>query len=291
MASQIITYVDGLPTVLLLTVLPICTAADFEAALFLRLGVAGGATPPPRLRLLSGGFPLPRDVPFSAAAHPIIRARLPCALPGGKGGFGANLRAQGRTAKAKRTSDFSHCRDLNGRRLKSVNDEARLRKWLSRDETEKRVAAAAAGMPYEEAAGAAGVSGWLVGVPNWAEGFAGRAEGAWRRPVKTELCRDWAAARAAAGGARGGPHAGCPRGRACGFAHGEGELRGQARLDTAEAKRVAEATTREAGVERCVTARRPARQTPTPLRRARQPPTPLRPAMRFLVCVVCLAHP
>jgi hypothetical protein len=257
-APQVTVYVDGLPAALLLT-LPLsddgaCAIAALECSLVSRLGAPRGFPLLAHVRLLSGGMPLPLDSPFSVKAHPILRVRPLCALAGGKGGFGANLRAQGRTAQAKRTSDFRHCRDLNGRRLKSVNDEARLRKWLSREETEKRAAAAAAGMPYEEAAGAAGVSGWLVGVPNWAEGFAGRAEGAWRRPVKTELCRDWAAARA--GGAApphgAGPHWGCPRGRACGFAHGEAELRGQGRLDAAEAARQAAASRREAEVEQCV---------------------------------------
>jgi hypothetical protein len=50
-------------------------------------------------------------------------------LRGGKGGFGTLLKGQSKQAGAKRTMDFGACRDLNGRRLRHVNDEIKLRKW------------------------------------------------------------------------------------------------------------------------------------------------------------------
>lgn len=62
----------------------------------------------------------------------IIRAELAGGLPGGKGGFGANLKSSGKSATPV-TTDFSMCRDLYGRRLGAVNNEIRLRKWMSRD--------------------------------------------------------------------------------------------------------------------------------------------------------------
>lgn len=43
-------------------------------------------------------------------------------LPGGKGGFGSMLRAQGGKMASQKTSNFEACRDLSGRRLKTVND-------------------------------------------------------------------------------------------------------------------------------------------------------------------------
>lgn len=46
-----------------------------------------------------------------------VALQLCRALPGGKGGFGANLRG---AAAAKKTSNFAACRDLNGRRLRDV---------------------------------------------------------------------------------------------------------------------------------------------------------------------------
>lgn len=64
------------------------------------------------------------------------------ALPGGKGGFGANLKGSSAT---KATTNFDACRDLHGRRLKHVRDEAALREYLrtrgpptSRNETAKK---------------------------------------------------------------------------------------------------------------------------------------------------------
>lgn len=40
---------------------------------------------------------------------------------GGKGGFGSMLRAQGGRMASKRTTNFESCRDLSGRRLKTIN--------------------------------------------------------------------------------------------------------------------------------------------------------------------------
>lgn len=53
--------------------------------------------------------------------HLVLRLR------GGKGGFGALLRGQGRDGKI--TSNFDACRDLQGRRLKYSNTEKKLAEW------------------------------------------------------------------------------------------------------------------------------------------------------------------
>lgn len=50
-------------------------------------------------------------------------------LPGGKGGFGALLRGQGRDGKI--TTNFDACRDLTGRRLRHVNAEKKLDDWAA----------------------------------------------------------------------------------------------------------------------------------------------------------------
>lgn len=42
---------------------------------------------------------------------------------GGKGGFGSNLRSMGARAATKETTNFEACRDLEGRRLRTVHDE------------------------------------------------------------------------------------------------------------------------------------------------------------------------
>jgi len=78
---------------------------------------------------------------------------------GGKGGFGTLLKIQSKKAGAKTTLDFGACRDLNGRRLRHVNDEIKLRKWRSNlnnsGEEEENVA------------------GWHLDLPGWARNEAG----------------------------------------------------------------------------------------------------------------------
>jgi hypothetical protein len=41
---------------------------------------------------------------------------------GGKGGFGSMLRAQGGRMNAQKTTNFEACRDLQGRRIRTVNE-------------------------------------------------------------------------------------------------------------------------------------------------------------------------
>ncbi|CAH0403261.1 unnamed protein product [Chilo suppressalis] len=60
-------------------------------------------------------------------------------LRGGKGGFGSMLRAIG--AQIEKTTNREACRDLSGRRLRDINEEKRLRKWLEGQEEREREAA------------------------------------------------------------------------------------------------------------------------------------------------------
>ncbi|XP_060536479.1 splicing regulator SDE2 [Cylas formicarius] len=48
---------------------------------------------------------------------------------GGKGGFGSMLRAIG--AQIEKTTNREACRDLSGRRLRDINEEQRLKNWIS----------------------------------------------------------------------------------------------------------------------------------------------------------------
>ncbi|CAN0389712.1 unnamed protein product, partial [Scytosiphon promiscuus] len=84
-------------------------------------------------------------------------------LKGGKGGFGAMLRAMAKQAGAKPTTDFGACRDLQGRRLRHVNDEVRLQKWQEARsvslERESR------GEKVEEEKTQSGIENWHLGVP------------------------------------------------------------------------------------------------------------------------------
>lgn len=65
--------------------------------------------------------------------------RLSTKLIGGKGGFGSMLRAIG--AQIEKTTNREACRDLSGRRLRDINEEKRLRKWLEGQEEREKEAA------------------------------------------------------------------------------------------------------------------------------------------------------
>ena len=65
--------------------------------------------------------------------------RICSRLLGGKGGFGSMLRAIG--AQIEKTTNREACRDLSGRRLRDINEEKRLRKWLEGQEDREREAA------------------------------------------------------------------------------------------------------------------------------------------------------
>lgn len=64
--------------------------------------------------------------------------RLSTKLVGGKGGFGSMLRAIG--AQIEKTTNREACRDLSGRRLRDINEEKRLRKWLEGQEDREKEA-------------------------------------------------------------------------------------------------------------------------------------------------------
>ncbi|GAB5033255.1 Hypothetical protein NocV09_01300010, partial [Nannochloropsis oceanica] len=82
---------------------------------------------------LSSSFPSSFPLPL------LLRLHSPSwGLKGGKGGFGAMLRSMGKGAGVKKTTDFGACRDLYGRRLRHVNDEIRLKKWLEDKEREEQ---------------------------------------------------------------------------------------------------------------------------------------------------------
>ena len=66
--------------------------------------------------------------------HGVVRA-FP-RLIGGKGGFGSMLRAIG--AQIEKTTNREACRDLSGRRLRDINEEKRLKNWISKKADRER---------------------------------------------------------------------------------------------------------------------------------------------------------
>lgn len=57
-------------------------------------------------------------------------------IVGGKGGFGSMLRAIG--AQIEKTTNREACRDLSGRRLRDINEEKRLKKWIAKQADAER---------------------------------------------------------------------------------------------------------------------------------------------------------
>ncbi|KAF9925512.1 hypothetical protein FBU30_004731 [Linnemannia zychae] len=60
-------------------------------------------------------------------------------LAGGKGGFGSMLRAQGGRMNSQKTTNTEACRDLSGRRIKTVNEAKRMAEYV-RGEPERKKA-------------------------------------------------------------------------------------------------------------------------------------------------------
>lgn len=88
------------------------------------------------IRLASGPLPSSAIVAPSGQHTAFIIASLRRALPGGKGGFGANLKA----SAASTTADFSACRDLQGNRLGELQNVQALNDLVEEGRREARQA-------------------------------------------------------------------------------------------------------------------------------------------------------
>ncbi|RKP13470.1 telomere stability and silencing-domain-containing protein [Piptocephalis cylindrospora] len=86
------------------------------------MGLASGLEiPQEELRISTfGGLPLEDEGLPKAETGGAGWARIQIRGCGGKGGFGSQLRAQGGRMATRKTTNFSSCRDLSGRRLKVV---------------------------------------------------------------------------------------------------------------------------------------------------------------------------
>ncbi|KAM0753800.1 hypothetical protein T439DRAFT_377941 [Meredithblackwellia eburnea MCA 4105] len=60
-----------------------------------------------------------------------IGLRLVVKLPGGKGGFASQLRAQGGRMSSNKATNNDSCRDLNGRRLSTIKEAKKLAAYIS----------------------------------------------------------------------------------------------------------------------------------------------------------------
>lgn len=97
---------------------------------------------------------------------PFVQVQVRSSIRGGKGGFGTVLKGESRQAGAKMTTDFGACRDLQGRRLRHVNDEIKLRKWRER----KRREAMGEKVDNDDMwKTPSGLYNWHLMTPNWAD--------------------------------------------------------------------------------------------------------------------------
>ncbi|KAG0246692.1 telomere stability and silencing-domain-containing protein [Mortierella sp. GBAus27b] len=69
----------------------------------------------------------------SAAAARIRCFGLTARLNGGKGGFGSMLRAQGGRMSSQKSTNTDACRDLSGRRIKTVNDAKKMAEYIQKE--------------------------------------------------------------------------------------------------------------------------------------------------------------
>lgn len=208
------------------------TVRDMKAQLELRAHV-----PASLVDLYVNGRKLLEDGALVPSLPTLVRARLSGGLRGGKGGFGAMLRSQGKGSGAKATTSFGACRDLNGRRLRHVNQEIAAIKW--KEESEIRELQQKQGITDREIMDEetpSGIPGWYLATPSWADSIK---KSYMKRRRNTIMCKNWMQARA--DGRMPPPRAprwwGCPRGRDCDFAHGEDELRGAGLTDYKRAKK------------------------------------------------------
>ena len=97
--------------------------------------------------LISNGKILTGNEPLKNYDNKIIETRI--RLKGGKGGFGSILKAQ--QAVKKQTKNFDACRDLQGRRLRKLNQEKQLNEWkIKKAEEEKLLQKYIDGLNEEE---------------------------------------------------------------------------------------------------------------------------------------------
>lgn len=196
-----------------------CSLLDFEKAVAHEFGLQKS------FHLLQDGVII-HEFPLN---HSVVFVKLAGCVRGGKGGFGALLRAMSKKKGARTTKDFGACRDLSGRRIRNVNDEQILMKWKEAKDK---------GEDFDtEQTTPSGIDLWFLSTPSWAEGFKKRRR---NRARKTRLCQDWVQARENSSPPVGSPvWWGCPRGSRCEFAHGEEELQGASGSESTAAEQAA----------------------------------------------------
>jgi len=114
-------------------------------SVFERLSLPGSLKEQLSLSPNRGVLP-PLSSPVSTLHHPessengapLVSLRLVPRLPGGKGGFGSQLRAAGGRMSSQKTSNNDSCRDLNGRRLSTIKEAKKLAEYIQSEPERKK---------------------------------------------------------------------------------------------------------------------------------------------------------
>jgi Replication stress response SDE2 C-terminal/SPRY domain/Silencing defective 2 N-terminal ubiquitin domain len=111
----------------------------------------------------------PADLRLTQWNPPFAACAFTRALRGGKGGFGTLLKGQSRQSSAHTTKHFHDCRNLQGQRLRAVNEQLHYQVWKEWHDkvqagtaTEAELLAALTNTPT-------GLAGWHLALPSWAE--------------------------------------------------------------------------------------------------------------------------
>ncbi|GFH55029.1 hypothetical protein CTEN210_11505 [Chaetoceros tenuissimus] len=143
-------------------------------------------------------FMLKIRYPKHSTSYPLfLSAYTHLPIRGGKGGFGTLLKGQSKKAGARQTTDFGACRDLNGRRLRHVNDDLKLQQWkqfIQRRKEQGKDPNALIDVEEElrHMKTASGVRNWHLAVPSWGAGeITGKSRYKEERKMRREL-EQWA---------------------------------------------------------------------------------------------------
>ena len=109
--------------------------------------------------------------------------RVVSSILGGKGGFGSLLKSQSRQAGAKATTNFGACRDLQGRRLRHVNDHVAAQHFSEWQERVESGQATEEDMVKALVQTTSGVPGWHLQLPAWSE-ISKKESRTWQRQYR-----------------------------------------------------------------------------------------------------------
>lgn len=128
------------------------------------------------------GWPVDRLHVVSSATQ-YTHVRVISSLRGGKGGFGSLLKSQSRQAGAKSTTNFGACRDLQGRRLRHVNDAVAAQHFAEWQERVESGRATEEQMVKALVQTTSGVPGWHLQLPAWSE-ISKKESRTWQRQYR-----------------------------------------------------------------------------------------------------------